>query len=200
MVSRPTPAVLHACRESRNEFIGGNKHPVNVSRPRYRPFFEDDNGKKVFFSFEVDALHLMDFSMLSFSDNLLQWQLTTPTGVAEPLVKKQLRYLVVGGDMPPPNTKLDKLISPDRVLNVYADDDFENPKYAKITMFKNLEILVVVCFPHHTEVEQEVAHVRDQLAVVKQRAPEYEIPLVLCKKLVGQIHPSWSLKRIGHFG
>ena len=71
MVSRPTPAVLHSCQESRNEFICGNNDPVNVNRPRYRPFFEDGSGKKVFFSFEVDALHLMDCSKHTWQFPLL---------------------------------------------------------------------------------------------------------------------------------
>jgi hypothetical protein len=68
MVSRPTSAVLHACSESRNEFFCKNNDPVslNEDRARYRPFFEDRKGKKIFFSFEVDALHLMDLSK-SFS-------------------------------------------------------------------------------------------------------------------------------------
>lgn len=71
MVSRPTPAALHACSESRNEFICKNNAPVshNENRARYRPLFEDREGKKIF-SFEVDALHLMDTSKWSSSFNL----------------------------------------------------------------------------------------------------------------------------------
>jgi hypothetical protein len=70
MVSRPTPAVLHACNESRNEFLCKNNAPVslNKDRARYRPFFEDREGKKIF-SFEVDALHLMDMSKCFSSFN-----------------------------------------------------------------------------------------------------------------------------------
>jgi hypothetical protein len=71
MVSRPTPAVLHACSESRNEFFCKNNDPVslNEGRARYRPFFKDRKGKKLFFSFEVDALHLMDMSKCFSSFN-----------------------------------------------------------------------------------------------------------------------------------
>jgi hypothetical protein len=71
MVSRPTPAVLHACSEPRNEFLCKNNAPVslNEDRARYRPFFEDREGKKIFFSFEVDALHLMDMSKCFSSFN-----------------------------------------------------------------------------------------------------------------------------------
>jgi hypothetical protein len=71
MVSRPTPAVLHACSESRNEFFCKNNAPVslNEGRARYRPFFEDRKGKKIYFSFEVDALHLMDMSKCFSSFN-----------------------------------------------------------------------------------------------------------------------------------
>jgi hypothetical protein len=51
-------------------------------------------------------------------------------------------------------------------------------------MFKKLETMIAVCFPHHHDIEQEVAHVEDQLAVAKQQALGFNVLHVVLEKLV----------------
>jgi len=66
--SRPTPVVLHVCRESRHEFMYRNDEAANnadtKSHAMYARLFPDQEFKMSFFSFEIDALHLMTFSKL----------------------------------------------------------------------------------------------------------------------------------------
>ncbi|PMD22464.1 hypothetical protein NA56DRAFT_702247 [Hyaloscypha hepaticicola] len=162
MVSRPTPAALHACSESRNEFFCKNNAPVslNEDRARYRPFFEDREGKKIFFSFEVDALHLMDMK------------------VAEPLVRKELRYLVIGDELPRPNAKLADLMMPrSPVFYDHTDGRFGRPDYFKLRLFKKLEVLVVIednfiCSSGPYNLEQN-------LKVVESMYPDFKRPKII---------------------
>jgi hypothetical protein len=86
--------------------------------------------------------------------------------------------------MPPPNTPLNHLLTSAGVVNVDLDGDFEDPKYAKIAMFKKIETLIVVWFPHHNNLDREIAHVENQLAVAKQRTSGFEVPKVVFKKMV----------------
>ncbi|KAH8792136.1 hypothetical protein F5882DRAFT_460140 [Hyaloscypha sp. PMI_1271] len=173
MASRPTPAVLHSCQESRNEFICGNNDPINANRPRYRPFFEDGSGKKVFFSFEVDALHLMDCK------------------VAEPLIRKELRHMVVGDDLPPTNTKLEDLLTATPVgcpEGTYWS--FSRPNILKLPNFKKLQTLIVVILPPPEDDNQTMealeARVEKLLKLSKNRTPEFKAPRVIFKQLWGQ--------------
>jgi hypothetical protein len=67
--ARPTPAVMHVCRESRAEFLYRDDEAANSAEAAerkghalYAPMFPNPEGKMVFFSFEADDLHLMSFS------------------------------------------------------------------------------------------------------------------------------------------
>lgn len=64
--SEPTPAVMHVCRESRNEYIYREDDAANnaerKSHALYSPMFPDQHRKMIFFSFQVDALYLTSFS------------------------------------------------------------------------------------------------------------------------------------------
>jgi hypothetical protein len=64
--NRPTPVVMHVCRESRNEYLyRENDAANNVEGKRhslYAPIFPNENAEMNFFSFEMDTLHLMTFS------------------------------------------------------------------------------------------------------------------------------------------
>lgn len=66
--SRSTPVVMHICRESRAEYLYREDDAANnvegKSHALYTPMFRDEDGKLSFFSFEMDALHLMSFSKL----------------------------------------------------------------------------------------------------------------------------------------
>ncbi|KAE9376086.1 hypothetical protein N431DRAFT_464142 [Stipitochalara longipes BDJ] len=80
--SRPTPAVLRVCRESRKEFLYREDDAANnsgrQSHAMYARLFPDERFKMSFFSFEIDALHLMTFK------------------VAESVVRDNLRTIIIG--------------------------------------------------------------------------------------------------------
>lgn len=65
--AQPAPAVMHVCRESRKEYLYRSDDEANNAERKthalYGPIFSDDDGKVSFFSYEVDELHLMTFSM-----------------------------------------------------------------------------------------------------------------------------------------
>jgi len=66
MEPRETPVVLQICGESRYEYFYRENDDANQvttwSHNLYGQYFQDMNGKMVYFSFEVDELGLMNFS------------------------------------------------------------------------------------------------------------------------------------------
>jgi hypothetical protein len=70
MNNRPTPAVLHACAESRNEFLYRRDENANNGRrdhPLYRQAFPNIEGQMIFFSFETDSVYLYELRKSFFS-------------------------------------------------------------------------------------------------------------------------------------
>ena len=103
------------------------------------------------------------------------------TEVAEPLVRKKLRYLVLGEPRPRPNTKLADLMTPGsavlqkRLLRL--DHRFGRPDYFKLRLFKKLEVLVLTehylpyCTGHY------------KLKAVESKYPDFKRPMVIFKIL-----------------
>jgi hypothetical protein len=104
------------------------------------------------------------------------------TEVAEPFVRKKLRYLVLGQPRPRPNTKLADLMTPRSPvlynhLLLRLDQRFGRPDYFKVRLFKKLEVLV------ETEHYLPYCTGHYKLKAVESKYPDFKRPMVIFKVL-----------------
>jgi hypothetical protein len=99
---RPTPVVLHVCRESRNEFLYRDDESANAGKnhPFYRQAFPSTNGLMVHFSFEVDTLYMayprqFDFNQINYGNWPPIFGFKTRLDLAEKDVVRELRFLAI---------------------------------------------------------------------------------------------------------
>lgn len=62
--SRPTPAVLHACHESRSEYLRENTSDTLIVNPMYTYRLPTTDGRSTYFSWDIDVLLLKTFCRL----------------------------------------------------------------------------------------------------------------------------------------
>ena len=86
--------------------------------------------------------------------------------------------MVLGEELPPPNTKLADLMTPRSPVSYdHPDDRFGIPEYFKLRLFKKLEVLVVT--EHYLILSPGPYDLEQNMKAVESKYPDFKRPKII---------------------